>query len=211
VAAARAARWAAGRDASPPAWAGRGRRADAVALRRSGWRLFPLAQAAVRGTPMAGRVKASSSTASRRVRACRCPRTRRPRTAMNGPKSYPYGMRFPSIRANGADRAGGSRSSRRIQGRCHRPPSSPPHAWSAAPESQAREENHKGTRPPNQKGRAALPSRADGCLVPTGVPSLGRAPAWVVSDDGLGMPTQGFRDSCCATGSIPQRIRDIDQ
>jgi transposase len=49
-------------DASPPARAGRRTRDDSVALWGGGWVMFPLAQAAVRASRMAGKAKASCST-----------------------------------------------------------------------------------------------------------------------------------------------------
>jgi transposase len=109
VAAVLAGRWHTGRDVSSCARAGRGTRADSVAVRRGGWRFFPLGKAAVRALPMAGRARVSSSTASRMRLVCRWLRAPRPPTGTSGPRLSRCWMPFRSVRANGADRAHDSR------------------------------------------------------------------------------------------------------
>ncbi len=103
------------RHASASARARRGTRDDPGAIRRGGWRLCPLAQGAVRASPMAGKARASSSIASQRPRACRWPRAPRPPMGTSGPRSSHGWTRSTSAQVNGAGRAHASRCGPRIR------------------------------------------------------------------------------------------------
>ncbi len=109
VAAALAGRWDLSCHASPSARAGRRTRDDSVAIRWGGWLLFPLAKAAVKGSPMAEKAKVSSSIASRTGRACHGPRARRLRMGTSGRTSCRCWIPSTSALANEADRVNASR------------------------------------------------------------------------------------------------------
>ncbi len=87
-----------------------------MAIRRGGWRFFPQAKVAVRGSPRAARGRAASSTASRTALACRCPRGRPRPMGTSGPKFSRCWTPSTSARANGADPVNASRCWRWIKG-----------------------------------------------------------------------------------------------
>jgi hypothetical protein len=89
-------------QARPAAGARRGTRDDAVAIRRGGGRLGPLAQATVRGSPMAVTAKVSSSIASRRGPAGHGPRARRRPRGTSGRKSGRCSILCPCALAHAA-------------------------------------------------------------------------------------------------------------
>jgi hypothetical protein len=150
VAAALASRRDAGRHASGPAGARPGTRDDSMAVRRRGWLLFPLVTEAVRGSRMAGKAKGSSSTASRKGWACRCPRAPRPRPATGGLRLSRCWIPCTSARADGAGGANASRYWQRIR--------------AMMPKTSADTSVHEGFAPRslNASGKAA--NRGDGRL-----------------------------------------------
>jgi hypothetical protein len=123
---------------------------------------------------MAGKARVSSSTASRTPLACRCPRARHQPMGMSAPMSSRCWIPSTSAPAHAADRANGSRCWQRIKAMTPKTfASASADAGSAPrfPNGCGRPENRGG---PQEKGRPALSSRTDVCVVPAQVPPIGR-------------------------------------
>ena len=159
VAAALAGRGPSGREARPPAGAGRGTRHGAMARRRRRWGLFPLAQAAVRASrtarprppppPPHGR----GGPAMVHAHHARERRRARPRPSTVGCLPHPHG--HPGPTAHAAQGAGDG-----DRGRREGAPPSPPDTREPAAESQTGPEPPQAAWAPPENGRPARPRGA---------------------------------------------------
>jgi hypothetical protein len=137
-AAALAGRGHAGRQARAEPRGCRGTWPASLAVWGRGRLVFPLAKAAVRAWPRAGRAQAASSTASRPPRACRWRRAPRPPMGTSAPQSSRCWRPCTSAPAHGDERANASRCWRRIRG--------------MVPETSARASAHAGCAPSSRNG-----------------------------------------------------------